>query len=364
MKRLASIDVLRALALLLMIQVHFVENLAGSDNANATLRATSYGLGTIPAPIFCFLVGLSLWLWLQRSASLGKDSSAVAKATVRRGLFLFGGGLAFAVLIWLPKEVFNWDILTLLGTATLVLYVLRKWSARRLVVLALFILLISPHLRTVTDYAKGHYSDSFALNDVLLGFLLHGYFPLLPWLIFPLMGFATGKYFFADEASQRLMGWQMPGLGIALLGSAGVLSRFVETSHFTFLFLKWQFYPAITTFVLGALGMTFLGLWVLYRVLDAGPARTNGKSLTFFRRYSRLSLTTYVIHHAIHLWPLYLLAALRGKQDLSHYYGRAVSVPMALMLAVTFIVAFYPILIAWENRRHSLEWLLRWLSEP
>ena len=66
MKRLASIDFLRAIAILLMIQVHFVENLSKREASSAALYDLSEVLGMLPAPVLTFMVGLSLWLWLRR----------------------------------------------------------------------------------------------------------------------------------------------------------------------------------------------------------------------------------------------------------------------------------------------------------
>jgi uncharacterized membrane protein len=204
MKRLASIDVLRAIAILLMIQVHFVENLSPREASSAALYDLSEVLGMLPAPLFTFLVGLSLWLWLRRETGLGRSELELSKVVVRRGLFLSGAGLAFAVVIWLPEEVFDWDILTLLGASTLILFRLREWSPQKLVGLAILVLLISPPLRTATGYASHwrgeEYIYRFTMRDLVLGFLLQGYFPLLPWVVFPLVGFATGKRCWGDES--------------------------------------------------------------------------------------------------------------------------------------------------------------------
>ncbi len=85
---------------------------------------------------------------------------------------------------------------------------------------------------------------------------------------------------------------------------------------------------------------------------------------SFLRRYSRFSLTTYMVHHAAHVWPLLLLAAWRGKHEPWWYYGEAVSTPVALVLALLFIVGFYRVLVALERRNGcSFERALRWLSE-
>jgi hypothetical protein len=112
------------------------------------------------------------------------------------------------------------------------------------------------------------------------------------------------------------------------------------------------------------LGIILLGLWVLNRTLDSKKTSPGGAVLQFLRRYSRFSLTTYIVHHAVHVWPLLLLAAREGRRDPWWYYGDVVSTPVALMLTLLFIVVFYGVLVVWERRRWiSFEGILRWLSE-
>jgi len=370
MKRLASVDVMRAVAILLMVQVHFVENLSPRLPSSAALYDLSGILGMLPAPTFAFLVGLSLWLWLQRETARGRGESELSKVVVRRGLFLFGAGLAFAVAVWLPEEVFDWDILTLLGASTLILCSLRRLSPRVLVGLAALALLVSPPLRTATGYAShwawGEYIHQFTMRDVVLGFLLQGYFPLLPWIVFPLVGFATGRHCLGEGSGERLRGWGMPAVGLGLMGLAALGSGL--NRHLPWAVRRYvgeiTFYPASTTFVVGAVGLTLLAFWALYRLLDDRRTPPEGAALTFLGRYSRFSLTTYIVHHVVHVWPLLLLAAWEGRRDPWWYYGDAVSTPLALALALLFVVMFYGLLVVWDRRRkYSFEGLLRWLSE-
>lgn len=353
-----------------MIQVHFVYNLSPREGSTAALYDMSIILGVLPAPVFTFLVGLSLWLWLLRETALGRSELELSKVVVRRGLFLFGAGLAFAVFVWLPKEVFDWDILTLIGTSTLILFTLRKLAPGKLIGLAILVLLISPPMRTATGYASHwrgeEYIYSFTIRDVVLGFLLQGYFPLLPWIVFPLIGFATGKHYFGDEPGQRLRGWRIPVAGMGLVGLAGLGSYFSDEvpRAMSGYISELSFYPASTTFTFGTLGVTLLGLWVLYRGLDSREILPEGAVLSFFRRYSRFSLTIYIVHHVAHLWPLYLLATWKGEHEPSSYYRKAVSTPMAFMLALLFVAGFYVVLVVLERRsKNSFEVFLRWLSE-
>jgi uncharacterized membrane protein len=194
--RYLSIDVLRGTAILLMIQVHFVDNLSPRTEGSAWLYDLSAGLGLLPAPLFTFVAGLSYCLWVRKQESLGRRDEDITKITVRRGLFLFGTGIAFNVLVWLPEDTFNWDILTLLGTSLLVLAFARHLPPGILVLLAAVILILSPPLRATTDYADywidQSYEADFTLQDVLRGFFVNAYFPVFPWLFFPLVGFSIG----------------------------------------------------------------------------------------------------------------------------------------------------------------------------
>ena len=355
MKRFASIDILRGIAILLMIQIHFVENLSARESSSAWLYDLSSTLGTLSAPLFTFLLGLSLWIWMEREKISDRSKQEFGKVVTRRGLFLFGFGLAFAVLIWLPNEVFDWDILTLLGASTVILYLFRKMSPKTLVGLAILVLIVSPPLRSFTGYIShwpvDEYVYRFMMQDVVLGFFLHGYFPLFPWVFFALMGLAVGKYYFGDKASERLRGSGMPVIGLVLIGLAvlGASLKGYFPGNLKGFFSEISFYPASTTYLIGLLGIILLGLWILYRSLDDAQLPKQNAVLIFFSRYSRFSLTTYIVHHAVHIWPILWLAALEDKRDPWWYYGDAVSTPIAFGLALLFIAAFYVVLIRFEK---------------
>ena len=368
-KYLLSIDIMRAVAILLMIQVHFVENLSPREASSAGLYDLSKGLGTLSAPIFSFLVGLSLWLWLSNQIEAGRKEAEIARVVRRRGILLFVAGLIFAVVIWRPESIFIWDILTFLGTATLIVYLLRKWASWKLIGLIVLIFITSPFLRSVTDYASHwrgtEYLYDFTLQDVTLGFLLHGYFPILPWICFPLLGWMVGRTYFDLESKSQFNGRRSAVVGLCLallagLGNAmnGNASRLAEPY-----LNEITFYPASTTYVLGMMGILLLGFWILFTVYDERRIGMNDRVKKFFKRYSRFSLTTYIVHHAVHVWPLYILAAYEGRRDPWWYYADAVSTPVAFLLSLLFIVIFYGILIFWEKRRwYGFEGVLRRLS--
>ena len=285
--------------------------------------------------------------------------------------------------------------------------------------LAILVVLASPLLRTCSNYAD-HWNDAeyfarLTLTESLLGFVLNGYFPLLPWVFFPVMGFALGTYFFGDSTGQRSRGWRMPvcaSLLLALIALGVLFGDNIPAAFREHYATEITFYPASTTFLLGVLGLNMLSLWALHRWAD-GKAKGGqerlpnlqtscgaGTVLSFCRRYSIFAFTAYVVHHAAHLWPLWICeyleelryrealsflgasiagvmalpmadrpflaasALIAGRPHRNSLWQHAVSTPMALVLAVVFVVLFYGFLVFMERRkRYSLEGLMRWVCE-
>ena len=207
--RYVSIDILRTIAIVLMVVVHFMENLSGADWAPA-------GFG---APLFTFLAGISYRLWLNAQEARGRSDSDISKVSIRRGLFLFVLGFAFNVLVWLPEDTFNWDVLTLIGVSLILLNLVRNLPLPILVAIALLAYALAPVLRAITDYpsywTNGYFECDLTLADVAIGFLSNGFFPVFPWIAFPLAGFVTASLFFTDDPQE-----EPPTARAALLGAA------------------------------------------------------------------------------------------------------------------------------------------------
>ncbi len=369
MRRLFSIDILRATAILLMVQVHFVGNLSPREHSTRFLYDLSTFLGGFAAPIFTFLVGLSLWLWLDKQHTMGTAGSIMRGFILKRGGLVFLFGLIFAVIIWTPEEIFAWDILPMIGISTVIVYALRRVPARYLITLVVLILIIAPPLRELTGYSSHwvyeEYVYDFEIGEILLGLTLQGYFPLLPWLAFPIIGFCLGREIFQRRATNPEVARSVPVVGIALLviSVIGMLSSEYFPIGSGWYLSTYTFYPASTTFTISMLGFILVAFWILQRRFDLGEPTTPGKR-NFFSLYSKFSLTTYVVHHAVHIWPIYLLAALTPNRDIWYYYQDALSTPMAVILTIMYIVGFYFVLIFLDTRKaFSLEGLLRKLSE-
>src|ERR1700719_2874826 len=93
--RLAYIDWLRGLACLLMFQTHCYDAWLSDSAKKSTFYMWSQLGGTLPAPLFLFLAGISVALVVDKLGEKGKSPSQVAKATISRGAEIFALGLLF-----------------------------------------------------------------------------------------------------------------------------------------------------------------------------------------------------------------------------------------------------------------------------
>ena len=357
--RLQSIDALRALAIVIMVAVHFSENLSG-------LTLPTQGTG---APMFAVLSGVSFHLWARGQERRGVEPGLVTRRGVRRGLFLFGVGLLFNVLVWLPEDVFNWDVLTLIGSGLVVLTLARHAPSALLLGAAGILIAFAPALQVtvgaVEYWVNPWFDYDWTLSDVLIGYVAAGFFPLFPWLALPLIGMAVGRWLYADEESPRARGLRLAATGLGLLVLSQVVVVVLSGLAGPDLHAQLggrRMFPPTTGYVLTSIGTVLLLLGLLARFVDregAGPSLWR----TLTTRFSRASFTLYLLHHVVHVWPLWILAIVRGEET-TLYWRNALDQPTALALAAAFLVLCVPLLGFMERRRiPSVEQLMRWFAD-
>lgn len=251
-KRLYFPDSLKGLAVLFMIQVHLMEVFVKEEIFNSTLGTVSLFLGGIPAaPVFMVVMGYFL-------AFGKKNPSAMAK----RGIRLFFGGLLLNIglnahllfnIIFKGWQINPWhyifgaDILPLAGLSLLALALIQVFAKNRYWIyfgLALAIALLS----------NGFYPLQFENHTLnyLLAFLIGGtswsYFPLIPWLAYPLLGYGiklvSEKIDFESLMKNIWSKTILFALVIGLCISAGFGIHYstdlIEYYHFNILFFAWS----------------------------------------------------------------------------------------------------------------------------
>ena len=126
--RLAYIDWMRGLACVLMFQTHCYDSWLSGNARKSTFFMWSQLGGTLPAPLFLFLAGVSFALVTDKLRLKGMPAAQIARTTIRRGAEIFALGLLFRLqefLIawgWAPwSDLLRVDILNTIGLSMMLM---------------------------------------------------------------------------------------------------------------------------------------------------------------------------------------------------------------------------------------------------
>src|SRR5271156_6132617 len=121
LSRLAWIDWMRGLACMLMFQTHCYDAWLGGEARNTAFLKGSQLLGTLPAPLFLFLAGVSFALITDKLISKHLSPIEITRTMAWRGVEILGFGLLFRLqeyLIawgWAPwSDLFRVDVLNII----------------------------------------------------------------------------------------------------------------------------------------------------------------------------------------------------------------------------------------------------------
>jgi uncharacterized membrane protein len=126
--RLAWIDWMRGLACLLMFQTHCYDAWLGGDARNTSFLKASQLLGTLPAPLFLFLAGVSFALITDKLIRKNLSPAEITRTMARRGAEILAFGLLFRLqefLIawgWAPwSDLLRVDVLNIIGLSMILM---------------------------------------------------------------------------------------------------------------------------------------------------------------------------------------------------------------------------------------------------
>lgn len=311
--RLAYIDWMRGLACLLMFQTHAYDAWLTPEARKTQFFMYSQGLGTFPAPLFLFLAGISSALVVDRLRQKGVAANDIARATMSRGLEIWGLGMAFRLqeyLIafpWAPwSNLFRVDILNILGLAMILMGAVARLAAggkgssaararwltlAAAITVALAIALLTPPLWTTWRLRFLPWPLESYINGVDVFDQPHpGLFPIFPWVGFAFAGLAMGLALFSDWARRH------EGAALALLGVGGAAlfqsARWLEAQPIQ-LYAVHNFWLTSPNFFLMRVGLLLGILWGSYAWCRWGLA-TKGFSPVI--QLGQTSLLVYWVH--------------------------------------------------------------------
>jgi uncharacterized membrane protein len=197
-KRFWEIDVLRGLAILMMISFHFIFDLNYFGTVQLDISSGFlWFFARSTASIFLFLVGVSLSLSHSRTilTSAYQIEGGMFFKYLNRGLKIFLLGLLITLATWLfiPQEFIVFGVLHFIGIAIILEYPFLNQKYLNLLLGFIFII-------TGILIAQLTFSTPWLLWLGLQpnGFITVDYFPLLPWLGVVSLGLFTGGIFYKN----------------------------------------------------------------------------------------------------------------------------------------------------------------------
>jgi len=300
--RLDYIDWMRGLACLTMFQTHCYDSWLAPAARETEFFRWSQLIGTLPAPLFLFLAGVSLALVIDRLESKGVASGRIARTLARRGLEILGLGLLFRVqefalgYPWVPwSDLGRVDILNIIGLSLVLasgIALLRGWARQAPLAagIALLIALATPPLWTtwkpdflpwwLASYLNGGHTD-FEPKPWL--------FCLFPWAAFTFAGAAAGLVMLRGLRGGR------EARAAGLLGGAGValgaLALWLDSLPVQ-LYAVYDFWHTSPNFFLVRVGILLVILALSYLWCAVKP----GWLFSPLRQLGKTSLLVYWVH--------------------------------------------------------------------
>ncbi len=351
MKRLSYIDWMRGLACLLMFQTHCYDSWLRPDLHQTRFYRWSQLGGTLPAPLFIFLAGVSVALTTQKFRAKGMERNEIAWQTVLRGAEIFGLGILFRIqeyilgYKWVPwTDLLRVDVLNMLGLSIALLGIM-CWltgigdaaSQRNKGILAAFattaiIALATPAVWTSSRLNVLPWPIESYINGVhTFGQPQAWLFPIFPWCGFAFGGLAIGFLIFSDFARKHEHSFFLGLGGTGLL--ICVLALLFDALPFR-LYTVYDFWHSNPNFFMMRCGILLLILSLTYSWCRWGWAQKG------FSPVIQLGTTSLLVYW-VHIEFVYGLLSIMPK--------RACSIPKATSGLLAIFLAMLGLSI-WRTR--------------
>ena len=310
MKRLAYIDWMRGLACLLMFQTHCYDAWLRSDLRETQFYKWSQLGGTLPAPLFIFLSGVSFALVTEKLREKGIAPNLIARQTILRGAEVFGLGVLFRIqefvlgYKWVPwTDLLRVDVLNILGLSMMLLGVLcwltsspavatSRWrSTVGAGITSIVIAMLTPPLWTTWRPKFLPWPVESYINGVhTFQEPQHWLFPIFPWTAFAFAGLAIGLLMCGDFARRKeaaFFGWLLV-TGVAAIA----LSVLLDSSSIR-LYAVYDYWHSNPNFLLLRCGVLLITLSLIYAWCRWGFAK---KGFSPIIQLGQTSLLVYWAH--------------------------------------------------------------------
>lgn len=338
--RLAWIDWMRGLACVLMFQTHCYDAWLGGDARHTTFLQGSQLLGTLPAPLFLFLAGISFALVTDKLIRKNLSPATITRTMARRGAEVLAFGLLFRLqefLIawgWAPwSDLLRVDILNVIGLSMILMALTcgitvklcsktrdsdrgmpdnasktepssvlaaentvtygrsrSELSIAALVIAAVIALLTPPLYTTWRPTWLPWPLESYIDGCHNLGAPQSWLFPIFPWAAFAFAGLAAGFILFSDRARNQTAKTLTL---LAVIGAAAILAaRQIDHSSIR-LYSTYDYWHTSPNFLMMRVGLLLVIAFLSYAWCRWGLATVGFSPLI---QLGQTSLLVYWVH--------------------------------------------------------------------
>ncbi len=375
--RIASIDILRGVVILLMMLDHVRERFymhvrTGDpiyDSIDPDLFFTRY-LTHLCAPVFIFLAGLSAWLYANPP---GRDFRSPAVFLFKRGLVIILIEVVLYYLVWAdsyPSFLFL-QVLFAIGMCLIGLGMLCRINHWLIGALGALIV-VGHNALSPIGFVPGQfgYVPWTILHDPgelgqLAGLTISLSYPVLPWFGVILLGYFAGPLF-ARSVSELTRRKILVALGVACIGLLVLLrglNLYGEATPWTpqeaaietvMSFLNFTKYPPSLDYLLITLGVGFLLLAWFESV------RRENQLLNAIKAFGSVPMFIYVVHLYVLLAAYWVLFLIFGPTH-GERFGLN-SVTWIWVGAIVLIAVHYPLASKFADYKHREKRDKPWLS--
>jgi uncharacterized membrane protein len=294
--RRTYLDLLRGIAVLIMIEAHVIDSWTRTSERASVAFGRSLILGGFGAPLFLFLAGIAVALSAGSKARRMGDDRKAAWLVARRGAEIFALAFLFRLQAFIVSASPAWtllkvDILNIMGPAIAIsawLWATTHSRTGRLLTFAIVtagLALATPIVRAVSwlgplpDFIEGYLRPIPGLTN----------FAVFPWAAFVPAGAFVGVIL--DDARQPATERRV-NAGLALGGAALVVGAY-EASFLPTPYAHSSFWTSSPSFLFLRVGILVIAVAVSY-AWEQRPSA--GRRWSPLRLLGRSSLFIYWIH--------------------------------------------------------------------
>jgi len=351
-ERIAGLDALRGLAVILMLEQHLGKwlwevpwiNIRAIVHRHPILIGSN-AVGGLAAPLFIMLAGIG-------AALLVKNRRDSAGMLVKRGIIIMIMGYVLNLITPAWFSSLSWYVLHLIGFSILTAPVFVRMSGMAALIAGSILFLVTPVFQYILDVPpvlnNSLMSTISSAHDALKVILVQGHFPVLPWLGVFIFGTAAGKWI-AGGNRQRLLyaAFILAAAGCTAAVSGLIFPGILKNDCASgYLKLSVRLYPVYLPLILMLTGFSIL--LVLAATSDRISPFLKHKSPIVL--LGRCSLSVFIVHIFIFRQALLWMGLYKS---LGAYATGGITI-LVIMLALFLSAAWYS-----KGFRYGAGWLLR-----